>query len=88
MINFLLGMLFILVCLPVIENLNTLLANRVQLSSYRTTKKIYEIKKQLSEIGVMEQQEQHKNPFGFQAPDCVGYEIDNGEEYAGEDEDI
>lgn len=36
----------------------------------------------------MEQQEQHKNPFGFQAPDCVGYEIDNGEEYAGEDEDI
>lgn len=79
MYNFLLGMLFVFICIPIIENINTLIANRIQLSSYRTSKQIFKIKKQIEEMGIVEQEQECKHPFGFQAPDCIGVEIDNNE---------
>lgn len=71
--NFLLGCLFILIILPIIDNLIALMSNQIQYLQCKIQKKIYDIKKQ---INLQQQEEDNKNQIGFQSS-CIGYEIQN-----------
>ena len=73
--KFILGMLFTLLALPLIDDIVTILANKTQLYSYQIAKKINDIKKQIDDN--MNLQEEN-NPIGF-STSCVGFEIDNPE---------
>ena len=69
--NFLLGCLFILIILPIIDNVIALISNQFLLLQCKIQKKIYDIKQTFQT-----EQEENQNQIGFQTS-CVGYEIDN-----------
>lgn len=73
MLFFILGMFFILLVIPIIDNLMVLLTNYVSLILQKTAKKIYDIKK---EIGEDLKNSEESSPIGFQT-ECIGYEIDS-----------
>ena len=69
LLYFILGIIFISFIVPLIENLLTIIATVTQYISYIYAAKIYKIKQQL---GLTEQQEQKKNPIGFQTS-AIGF---------------
>ena len=69
MLYFILGIFFILLVIPLVENFVTIIASKTELITYKIAKQICDLKKQMDE---QEEQEQHQ--VGFRT-ECVGYEI-------------
>ena len=70
--NFILGILFIYLGVPIIENFTSWLESKTSLSIQLIAKKIYDIQQTMKDDeGVI------NNPLGFQTQntDCIGFEI-------------
>lgn len=80
--NFFLGILFVLLGIPAIENFTTWLESKTSLSTYKIAKDIYKIKR---EIGQECQEEKQNNEIGFHTQ-CVGYDIPITQEYEEQQE--
>ena len=77
---FILGVLFTLIGMPIIDFFTTWLANQSELHSYKIAKKIHNIQNSMASQEneqIVEQKE--KIPMGF-ATSCIGFEVNNQEE--------
>lgn len=73
MFNFLMGMFFVLIISPLIEDFITFIGCLTELKQCKIAKEVYNIKK---EIGLNGEEEEQQKQIGFQT-DCVGYEINS-----------
>ncbi len=76
LLYFILGILFISIGIPLIENLMSIVSAFVEYVVYVYAFKIYKIKKQMNEKG---QEKQTKYPMGFQTS-VVGYELEEDDD--------
>ncbi len=74
LLYFILGILFISIGIPLIDNLMSILSTHTELIAYKVAFKIYKIKKEMK-IDDDDQEEQKKHPMGFQTS-VVGYDIE------------
>ena len=82
--NFLLGILFVFLGIPILQAIATSIEDNSQLLSCKTAKKIYNIKKEIEE---QQQQPESSNPvIGFQTQ-CVGCEIENQDPFEEEEDE-
>lgn len=74
LLYFILGIVFIYIFIPVIDNLLTIFSTWAEYISYKFAAKVYKIKQQLN---ITEDQEEEKsNPIGF-ATDCIGFQTED-----------
>ena len=81
--NFLLGILFVFLGIPILQAIANSIEDNSQLLSCKTAKKIYNIKKQIQQQS--SQEETSNSQIGFQTQ-CIGYEVNNENQFE-EDED-
>lgn len=83
---FILGILFIIIINPILENLVAIVSAWAEYKIYTFALKVYQIKKEMGLDEGEEEQPSKKIPMGFHT-DVVGYEIDTNEEWQEEYED-
>lgn len=74
LLYFILGIVFIYIFIPIIDNLLTIFSTWTEYISYKLAAKVYKIKQQLNISN--EQEEEKSNPIGF-TTDCVGFQVEN-----------
>ena len=68
LLYFISGIIFISLIIPLIENIVSILSTITEYVTYIYAAKIFKIKQQLN----LDQEEQHKNPIGFQT-EAIGF---------------
>lgn len=75
LLYFILGIIFVSVVLPVIENLLSCMSAWSEYVNYVFALKIYKIKEKLGVNVQIEENKNSKSPMGFQQTNCIGFEI-------------
>ena len=84
LLYFILGIVFIYIFIPIVDNLLTIFSTWAEYISYKFAAKVYKIKQQLNVSN--EQEEEESNPIGFATTDCVGFQVENLTELEQEEE--
>ena len=74
LLYFILGVVFIYIFIPIIDNLLTVFSTFTEYLCYKFALKIYEIKKELN-ITDEEEDEKSSNPIGF-STECIGFQME------------
>ena len=87
MLNFILGLLFAYLILPITQSIITIINIKTQEYSYIVSERVAKIQQRIQSCQQQEEeQENTKIPMGFQSTSAVGFEIDNEEEQDQEGE--
>ena len=75
LVYFILGILFISILLPAIDNFMTIMSSWVEYKVYVLAFKIYKIKKDMGIDATPPEEEEQINPIGFVSTTAIGNEI-------------
>lgn len=84
LLYFILGIVFIYVIIPIVDNLLTIFSTWTEYISYIYAAKVFKIKQELNIEE--EEEEQHHNPIGF-ATDAIGFSTEEDYETQEEEQD-
>ena len=84
LLYFILGIVFIYIFIPIVDNLLTVFSTFTEYLCYKFALKIYKIKKELN-ITDDEEEEKTINPIGF-STDCIGFQVEKALECGQEEE--
>lgn len=73
MIEFIFGIVFILVVVPILQDIASIAGTVTELITYQLAEKIHKIQER---IGELDDEEDNKNPIGFQT-DLIGVPLDD-----------